>query len=224
MELCELKQKVDPEIFLANIINPDPLLKETALVGLYIRFPELIPPSYNRFKKELNAALSETFLENILVSEDNKETSQIFRLPHLQFEIINYLRSIKELQKIPGVTLMEISKICDYMEYDIHEFIGEYTSVNSMDYFFVRSGELKVTVKNAGEFLFTDNSFIHPFYWLRYTSGYVRLEAQSKIKLYKVNRDHLNELMSYFEEIPMSLCEFCQPKEIVSAKTEEVIL
>jgi len=228
-ELAEQKEEINTDIFIANIINPDPLLKETASVALYIKAPHLFSVAFERFRRELGSNFSKEVVSKILISnlsgdqeyvmlEDGKlevnetgerinpeDAREYFTSPNLKFEIIRFLKGIDDFRYVPGIILMEVAKITTFYEFKQGDTIAVYDRPEMMDYYFIRSGKIVLKGEDGTMDILSDNCFINNFSYLSSSDFKIELIAHTDCSVYKVDQAEFNEVMSFFEDIPSSI-------------------
>lgn len=224
-ELAEQKETIDNDIFIANVINPDTLLKETAAVALYMKAPDLFPPTFERFQRDLGASYSKEVVNKIKVSDGSAITSpakieteevpvyeaslsdkaDYFTAPNLKFEFIKFLNGIEDFKYVPGIVLMELAKVSEFFRFKAGATIAVYENQDDLDYFLVRSG--KVTICKDDTLISThkERSFIHNYYLMSLDEERIKMLAETDCEVYKIKQDEFNEVMSFFNEIPWSL-------------------
>ncbi|WP_028978430.1 hypothetical protein [Sporocytophaga myxococcoides] len=228
-ELAEQKEEINTDIFVANIINPDPLLKETASVALYIKAPHLFPIAFERFRRELGANFSKDVVSKILISNvsgdheyvmleegklevsENKElinqtdAKEYFSSPNLKFEIIRFLKGVDDFRFVPGIILMEVAKVTSFHEFKQGEIIATFERPENIDYYFIRTGKIMVNSADGNSEVVSENGFVNNFTYLSSADFKVDLLAHTDCSVYKVKQEEFNEVMSFFEDIPTSI-------------------
>lgn len=200
-ELAELKEEVNYDIFLANVINPDPLLRETAAVALYIKAPDLFNDTFERFRRELGAGFGKELVSKIVLTAN----TEYFAAPNLKFEMIKFLNGIPEFQNVPGIILMEVAKVMELLTIPAGQTIAVADPAETLDYYVVRSGTAQLLKKSEVFASYPENSLIHNYHFLTEYSSKLELRAVSDCEIYKIRQEEFNELMSFYEEIPWSM-------------------
>jgi ATP:ADP antiporter, AAA family len=228
-ELSEEKSEIDPDIFVANVINPDSLLSETAAVALYIKAPRLFPPTFNRFVRELGTGYSEEVVNKITIPErtgieetrgevqeagvseavnnikKTNDKEDYFTAPSLRFEIIKFLKGVNEFEYVPGIVLMELARITQFLKFLPGDVIASFNTPDNLDYFLLRSGKVNV-LKNEHIFkVYHRGSFINNFHLMPFHQDIITLIAETEVEIYRIRHDEFNEVMSFFDEIPWSI-------------------
>jgi len=222
-ELAAEEGKIDTDIFVANVINPDSLLKETASVALYLKAPELFPITFERFQRELGTGFSKEVVNKIEKKEVNHSTSEeeveletpiktasdakidLFAAPNLKFEMIKFFNGIEEFKYVPGIVLMELARTTEFLKFKKDQPIAIYESPDTMDYFFVRSGRVLILKNNKIFHTIGMNGMIHNYYLMTEHEEPIQLIAEGNCEVYKIKQEDFNEVMSFNEEIPYSI-------------------
>lgn len=200
-ELSEENNDDNHEIYLANIVNPDPLLSETAAVALYIKNPELFLLSCERFKNLINQDFAKEIEEKIPYGSDE----EAFKAPSLQFEIIKFLNSVHQLQYVPGIILTKVAKISQYRLIQKGEIINSSYQAEALSYLIIRTGEVGVYRNGELQQTYQQGALVHNYNFISDYSSYLEIKAESDCEVYSINQEAFNEVMSFYEEIGMSI-------------------
>lgn len=240
-ELSEENGEIDLDIFMANVINPDSLLRETAAVALYIKAPDLFPPTFDRFQRDLGTGYSKEVVRKILTSGGNVVSPEVtetdvnvltepgsnpienkkvdyFSAPNLQFEIIKFLNGVSEFKSVPGIVLVELAKITSFIKFKEGDQIKVYESKDDLDYYLVRSGKIKLLNEQGEISSYKEGALIHNFYLMDLNDEAIKLVAGSDCEIYKIKQDEFNEVMSFYDAISFSIINNIK-KENLKAKS-----
>lgn len=203
-ELSEYDNPEDTRIFIANLINPHPMLREAAAKALYKRNTEVLHQSMQRFNNKL-----QYIADNELLSRpDLIEEASRLQIPVLKFDIVKSLSEIDCFREIPGLVLSEIAKILDVAQYQPQETIAEYASVQDMDYFIVHSGALRLVKDEVVLKLCEEKAFVHNLGFINEQNSRIMLKADTEAVVYKIPKDTFNELFSFYDIIPDAILRY----------------
>ncbi|HEY8402511.1 MAG TPA: cyclic nucleotide-binding domain-containing protein [Cytophagaceae bacterium] len=209
-ELTDEKGEVNLDIFLANVINPDPLLSETAAVALYIKAPELFKTTFERFKRELGAGFSKDLIGKIVIDA----TTDHFSAPSLKLEMIKFMNEVEDFRYIPGIVLMEVARVMEFQALRQGESLIKTDSPDNLDYYVVRSGKLEMLKDGQHIAVYEQKQFIHNYQLLTDYDSSVEIRAVTDTELYKIRQEEFNELMSFYEEIPWSMIKVARSRYV----------
>ncbi|MFN6945894.1 MAG: hypothetical protein ACK4ND_13175 [Cytophagaceae bacterium] len=196
-ELADEKNSQYVEIFAANMVNPDPLLKEIAAKALF-DLGELAFADYlERFKKKYE--YSQTLLAGLKPNNADGEE------PYLIFDITKFLSSIQEFKSIPGIILSEIAKVIQLKTSVANELVAEFESGNCLDYMIVYKGNIKCRAGEGETCNFEAGEVVSNLEINNFDNGLIQLISLSDSIYYKIPREQLNELINIYDEIPKSL-------------------
>ncbi|MCU0429950.1 MAG: hypothetical protein MUF42_08240 [Cytophagaceae bacterium] len=202
IELASLKDDKYEELFAANLVNPDMLLRETAALSMIQLEPALLDTYLERFRPEYNANHGNEIVSKVLLRElKEKGTS-----PALKFEIIRMLRTIPEFESIPGIILLEISRIMELERYRSKDVIDAFTKGSDINFYLVLSGSVQLQSPGMQPLTYTEGMLIHPMDLFQYNHP-VTLIASDETMIYKIKKEKFFELISEHEEIPQSLLD-----------------
>jgi AAA family ATP:ADP antiporter len=208
--LYNSKQYTDNDIFLANLVNPDPMLRETAAVILYQMDRASFKIYVERFKHEFNYQSGKEIISKNILSEisDTNES------PALKFSMIRFLNHVDELKEVPGILLLEVAKIMECTSYKKGERIDYFQSFDYFDYFLVERGTVSMKIDGKFAGAYHQNQFIHALNYINTQESIeIELEATENCVVYKMRQENLHELFSYYEEIPKAILKHQALKE-----------
>ncbi|WP_185152617.1 hypothetical protein, partial [Fulvivirga aurantia] len=199
-ELAQMTEASDQGVFAANLVNPDSILRETAAEAIYEIYRENLDTYKDRFQDLKRYDTTTHTIEKVIAERNQDKGTSL-----MKFEIIAFLNDVPDFMKIPGLVLSEIAKVMTPMKFESGDSIDNYDSTAQMDYYVVYQGSVEL-LKN-GDFYnkFEAGSFIHNLDWINKTRDFVELKAQSEVIILKIKRQNLNELMSFYDEIPASI-------------------
>ncbi|HSZ24444.1 MAG TPA: hypothetical protein VK766_01935, partial [Cytophagaceae bacterium] len=215
-ELAQTGKYKNQDIFLANLVNPDALLRETAAVLLYKMDSHFFKNHLERFKLEFNYhSGKEIISKNILSEIANQKYS-----PALKFEMIRFLNQVKEFEEIPGIILMELVKIMELTNYKKNELIDRFESFDYFDYFLIQDGSVTMKINGKEVKEYQKGSFVHALNYINYEEYMIiELQASENCAIYRMQQEVFNELISYYDEIPKAILKNQLVKESVEEYT-----
>jgi ATP:ADP antiporter, AAA family len=199
-ELAEEKNPLHTEVFAANMVNPDPLLKEIATKALYDLGNETLSPFLLRFKDKYE--FPQILLNGANHDEDNE---LMYEEPRLIFDIAKFLSTIEGFSDVPGIILSEVAKILKVKSASANEVIGDYESGNCMDYFIVYDGDAKCLAGQGEVKIFKAKQLISNLEVNNFSNKNIEIKVLSDCLYYKIPREQFNELIAFYDEIPKSL-------------------
>ncbi len=192
--LSNIESFKDPEIFLANVGNPELMLSEIANITLFTKFPTFFDEKISRLHARKYTKVNETASK---VKNDNHEDD----IPSLKFEVAKFLQTIPELSKISGLNLAKMASLAVAYKSGIGEVIGEYYNLREMDYYLIAKG--KVCIKQEEEVLvqLSAPNFFHNWHYPPQENKKTIIQATADCVVYQIKRESLNELLSLEEGI-----------------------
>jgi len=202
-ELSESNQSEDINVFAANIVNPDSILRETATEAIYNLHQDQLSVYEERYLDNNRYLLTKETIHKILEEKAHEANDKSM----LKFDLIAFLNQVHELKEIPGLALSEIAKNMSQKQFNPGDIMERYESLAGMDYFVVYEGVVSV-FKNDLHFKdYSKGEFIHQLDWVDKKDTKIKLKAQDSVTLFKIRRHDFNELMSFYDEIPSSLLQ-----------------
>ncbi|MCX2742686.1 MFS transporter [Mangrovivirga sp. M17] len=208
-------ENTDPDIFAANLVNPDPLLRETSANALASHYEGALDQFYERYG---NLSRYREVVETIKAFQDHDEEKE---KKHTRIDIIEFLNTIPVFEKISGLVLAEIAKLVNIQVFKKGDLIEKTDSVNFIDYIIVTEGELNFKIGNE-EAVLNEKHIISCLQFMNKNDQNVTLRAESNCVIFRINQAALNELMSFYDEIPESLSNNVLNES--SEKTKNLIL
>ncbi|TAE72628.1 MAG: hypothetical protein EAZ85_09245 [Bacteroidetes bacterium] len=192
--LSKLDSFKDPQVFLANVGNPELMLSEIANMALFYKFPEIFEEKISRLHTRKYAKVNETALK--IKTDDHKDD-----IPSLKFEVAKFLQTIPELSKISGLNLAKMASLAVLYKANVGEVIEQYYNLREMDYYLIVKGS--VCVKEEEEVLvqLSAPNFFHNWHYPPKENAKTTFQAISDCVVYKIKRENLNELISLEEGI-----------------------
>jgi ATP:ADP antiporter, AAA family len=203
-ELANEKNQEDMPVFLANMVNPDPMLAELAAVSafelnktVYFDNKEMFGPA---FMKKIG---KNTFLE---IENDTRQSGDEKQMPLLKFDIIKYLRGITEFSLIPGEVLKKLTDHVVPYKFKKGETIENFEYTNDNDYFhIVYSGHVGVYLNNSFFQSVGNNYFLSTLDFLFDNELNISYVAETDVQIFKILTNEFVELLSFYDEIPESV-------------------
>ena len=214
-ELAEKNSHSDHDIFAANLVNPDPMLREIAAAAYYnlsqSDFSTFI--ERNRYKKEY-AAQAIKLVQEI---EADKQ-GELQESPKLNIEIVRFLNEIDSLRGVPGLVLSEIAKKAKAAYYDEGTEVASFDFIEDLDYVFIYKGSISLLKDDKLLASFNENTFLNDLDYINQYKGNYKFIAKENTILFTINRAVFSELCSFFEVLPDSLLkEFKQEEKRILA-------
>ncbi|TRX58289.1 hypothetical protein FNH22_14620 [Fulvivirga sp. M361] len=200
-ELTETKHSDDKAVFAANIVNPDSILRETASEAIYNFYKEDLDGYYLRFKDQSRYIMTSETIHKI-IEERTREKQE---MPVMKFDIIAFLDTVPDFEKISGLVLSEIAKNMEVLKFKEGEVIETYDNVRLMHYYVIFSGSLSLYTDEIHFEDYTKNQFLHNLDWINKKMPNIELRAKEDIVLFRIKQQDFNELMSFNDEIPRSI-------------------
>ncbi len=216
-DLSALKNFNSSEIMASHLVNPDPILRETAAQALYENFSEGFEALAARYQKqkEFYYAYETTEVIRTILSEGASQ--QLF----LKFDVIAFMNKIQEFNNISGLVLSEIIKKVSVQHYSDGEVVFS-NKIQEADIYFVFKGEalLQSITKNI---IYREGEMIHNMGINKYDHPEVSIEAHSDCILLKIEKAEFHELLSFYEEIPKSMLQYYEQHENAKYTIPELV-
>jgi AAA family ATP:ADP antiporter len=211
-ELAQSGKFDNPDIFLANLVNPDALLRETAAVLLFKMDKSQFKNHIERFKQDFNYQSGREIISKNILSE----IAEHGHSPALKFEMIRFLNQVNEFKEVPGIILMELAKVMELTNYKKQELIDRFESFDYFDYFLVQEGIVLMKINGKPVHEYKKGSFIHALNYINTEQLLIiELEALENCAVYKMQQEVFHELISYHEEIPKAILKNQFIKELM---------
>lgn len=202
-ELSESKTSEDINVFAANIVNPDSILRETATEAIYNLYKDQLAVYEERYFDNKRYLLTKETIRKILKEKEQEDADTQM----LKFDLIAFLNQVPDFKAVPGLALSEIAKNMHHKYYNPGDIIERYESLAEVDYFVVYEGVVSVFKNDIHYKDYKRGDFIHQLDWVDQKDTQVKIKAQDHVELFKIRKHDLNELMSFYDEIPYSLLE-----------------
>jgi len=201
-DLSALKEFNSFEIMASHLVNPEPILRETAAQALYENFPDGFEILAARYQKQKEFYYAYETTEVIKTLSSGNSDQQLF----LKFDMIAYMNKIEEFNNISGLVLSEIIKKVSVHHYAKGEVIFN-NRIEDLDIHFIFKGEVKLKspTKNI---VYQENEMIHYLGFNKYDHPEISIEANSNCILLKIDKAEFHELLSFYEEIPKSMLQY----------------
>jgi ATP:ADP antiporter, AAA family len=201
-ELANSGKYDNHDIFIANLVNPDVMLRETAAMLLYKINKTDFKIYLERFKQEFNHQTGKEIISKNILGEIAEKNNS----PALKFEMIRFLNGLEEFKTIPGIILLEIAKVMDLCSFKKEELIGQYESFDYFDYYIVEEGTILLKIDGKPVQEYGKGCFIQALHYINTEEHIlVELEAVNSAALYKIRQEEFHDLISRYEEIPKAL-------------------
>lgn len=186
------------EIMASHLVNPDPILRETAAQALFEIFPDAFDTLAKRYEKQREFHFAYETTE--VIRKIKTEKSEV---PALKFDMITFLNEIKEFSGISGLVLSEIIKRVTIQQHKKEEVIyrGE---IENLDFYFIYKGEVQLSTR-LKHIDYAPKQMIHNFQLNHHDHTPVQIKALTDVIVMKINRAVFLEMLSFYEEIPQSM-------------------
>jgi hypothetical protein len=198
-ELLQGKNLHDNQIFAANLPNPEVVLREIASKALQKLNGSEYKTQYQPIYRQKRYAFVEETMNQVNEEVLTEET------PVLKFEIAKFFQEIPEFSQIPGLILARIAAHSEMIKAPAGKVIVENIEIWKMDYYAVFSGEIILQENQTPLAKFAPKTLIHSLPYIPENQALITLQATTETVLYRIPQAELHELMSFYEEIPMSL-------------------
>ncbi|MCU0443929.1 MAG: hypothetical protein MUE85_03360 [Microscillaceae bacterium] len=198
-ELLQGKNLPDNQIFAANLPNPEVVLREIASKALQKLNGNEYKAQYQPIYRQKRYAFVEETINQISEEVLNED------VPNLKFEIAKFFQEIPGFSRIPGLILARIAAHTEIISAEAGQIIVENLEIWKMDYYAVYSGEVVLQQNQVALAKFLPKTLIHSLPYIPENQANITLQAQTSAILYRIPQAELHELMSFYEEIPISL-------------------
>lgn len=195
----------------ANLFNPDPLMRETAAWAIN----EISPKAYDIFTNRLDEKVKKLLDANIFSYNMNSELSK-----NLMVEEILFLKEIAHFSKIPGLILSYIAESTDELIFKKGNVILAKGENGSSPFFLIRHGKVKVVAEEGneiesktkygmiGEMLVLDSDVNNYVFSAEEDTFCYRLDKDKFYELmsnnYEMAREYLNKLTEFVEFVKIT--------------------
>ncbi|NJO01135.1 MAG: hypothetical protein HC880_05025 [Bacteroidia bacterium] len=200
-ELSQLKNFQDASIFVANVVNPDPVMHEIAYKSLY----EMDYTQFEENIRELKLKNNYTRINGLIRRMAYLEQESEKQVSRLKFDVAKFLSTVPDFKEITGLTLSEIAKITDLWEHKAHDIIARYDSIDEMDYYVVFSGSVLLMSDKVIIQRYESQGFINNLLYINQPIPYIKLCAEQDAIVYRIKQEAFNEILSFYDEIPLSI-------------------
>ena len=198
-QLSEEGKKNSFDLMASHLVNPDPILRETAAESLMEHFPDEFEQMAIRYQKQKEfyyAYETTQVVKGIRAHRD-------LEVPALKYDMITFLNQVHEFKGISGLVLSEIIKNTKVVKYEAKELIHT-GKLEDLDYYFVFRGSLNMSTR-LRTLSYNAYDMIHPLYLNAHDHSPVSLKAESDCTLIKIEKAVFHELLSFYEEIAQSM-------------------
>lgn len=167
---------------IAQLFNPDGLIREVTAWALYQIDPVLYRENIKRLGHDIKSAV-----DRVIISDDQSGL--------MEFEKIKFYQSLEGLKGIPGITLSYLADISEEIPLKYNEVLRLDQSMNEF-FYIIFSGEVDYFSKGKFVRQFQRGEFVGE---MLATSGYVNshlLQAKSDSILLKIPKDSTYELLA----------------------------
>ena len=212
MEIEKTKNNEDVPLLLANMVNPDPMLAELSALSTF----RIDKQTYYENKSILNGnftkGISGKAIEVIEAEEKEKN-----KMPILKFEIIKYLQNIEEFASIPGEILKYLTDHITPLQFCPNQEIEKINNLDISNYhYIIYSGIVNLHINGKFVRSFNENTFISTIDLLIDYDANIKLAAETKVQLYKIDPSEFTDNLNFYDEIPSSIIKNTTKEKIAS--------
>ncbi|UXX77725.1 hypothetical protein N7E81_10125 [Reichenbachiella carrageenanivorans] len=197
-ELSKISDFDSSQIMAAHLINPNPVLSETAAQSLYELHKPLFESIKVRYEKERDFQFAHHSMQTVENQKNNQDNIHI-----LKYDIISFIRKIPEFKDIPGLVLSEMTRYVKVKKHKKGDLIFE-GSISNLDYYIVYEGSIELNHKKESLSYF-NHEMAHRFFLTMPEDSNVKLHAISDAILMQIDNVVFHELLTFYEEIPNSI-------------------
>lgn len=199
MELAEENSPSNHDIFAANLVNPDQMLREIAAAAYYRLSEEnfAIFIERNKYKKEY----AQQALKLIEEVEKGKE-GELQESPKLNIEVVRFLNDVAGFQSVPGLVLSEIAKLSKAAYHQIGTEVLSFDEMDEMAFAFIFKGSVSLQKDGRELGVYNQNDFLHDFDFINEGRAEYKLIANENTILFWIDRAAFSELCSFHEVLP----------------------
>jgi len=202
--LQEMEQYINSyniELLAAHLVNPDLLLKEMAAKILMDRYTSNFEEFKERYQNNASYGLTLEMVQKLI------DSGSSHKLPQLKFEIVAFLSTTSAFQNISGYVLCEVANCCQLVHFKANELVNVYRYVDTVDYYIVVEGSLKMNLEGKKEQTYHAKDFIHPYDLIEPQKQTLTLSTETDCVLLSIEKFAFNELLSFYDEIPENILE-----------------
>ncbi|NMM48462.1 MFS transporter [Marinigracilibium pacificum] len=198
-------KSVDPDIFAANLVNPDPLLRETAANALATHYEGALDEFYERYG---NLKRYKHVADTIRAFQEEKSGDDGLTT---RIEIIEYMNTIPVFKNISGLVLAEIAKMVRIEKYPEGTRIETKESINFVDYLLVTKGRVMLKIGD-NQIEFRDGDIVNCLDHINAKDQKIELVSFEDTVIFRIDQAAFHEMMSFYDEIPEALSEISLSK------------
>jgi hypothetical protein len=187
---CNMPGAVVNDDMVANLFNPDTLLRETAAYAIY----KLDKEAYHRYTKRIGESKKE--LDGIILAQD-----RVGNKKQLQIEKVFVLKDVKAFASIHGVFLSGIADNIEEVQYKKGEYILKQGETGNIPLFVVVEGSLEVREGERVISRIAKGDLIGEELVLETDINAYDIVALDNVTLYRIAKEHFYEMMSQSHEM-----------------------
>ncbi|MGB5928627.1 MAG: HEAT repeat domain-containing protein, partial [Cyclobacteriaceae bacterium] len=152
-KVCAMKElendfeQVDVRLYQANLVNPHPMLRETAALILYRHNAVEFQAYIERFSNKLSYFKADEILAKV-VRADSEEGR---RIPELKWEIVEIFSNTEDFKDTSGLVLSELASKLTIEKYKKEDYIIFKESPERTALYYVHEGSVSVTDERSGK-------------------------------------------------------------------------
>ncbi len=200
--LINEKRNDDLPIFLAHMINSDPMLAELAANAVF----NIDTDIYNNNKRIFGQQYLSLFDQSVLdrIERLNAVTDDDY--PILKYEIINYLHQITEFSSISGEILKRLTDYILPVKARDGEIIEQVTDLDIQNYFYILySGRVSLYANDNFIKCFGEGTFISTIDLISDDRSNFKLQCDADCVLYRISSYEFTELFTMFQIVPETI-------------------
>lgn len=215
----------DTTIFVANMVNPDEILREISCKALYHLDKNRLEENLKRIEyNSYYEDIKQTIKDVIRIEEET-----VNKLPKLKFDIVEILAQVEEFKDVSGETLSHIAKITKLEEYQSGEILQQINSLDELDYFVIYQGIVSIYNDDKSLKQYEKNEWLNQFEFINIEVSSFILRTSTASVVYRIPRYKFDELLSFYPEISISILKnttidkTIKDREKQSINSEELI-
>ncbi len=211
MEIETLNKDNNLPILLANMVNPDSMLAELSALSVYSIDKDSYFKNKEIFGKDYTKIVSKAAIEAIETSGKKDKEG----MPTLKFEIIKYLQKIPEFSAIPGEILKYLTDDVTPLQFSTGDEIENIDNLDIYNYhYIIYAGKVNLFINNVLAKCFEKDTLLSTLDLLIDYEAEIKLVANTDVKIYKIDPSEFADNLSFYDEIPFSIIENTQEKNI----------